>query len=345
MTAVNWATPNAELVLPVDPDPIEWLKVRRQGLGGTDAATIMSANKFEFLYRMWQDKTSTETPVDEDNDLFWYGHEIERPVRNRFASKTGFAVRRVGTLRSKTHPFMQANIDALTSDGGILEIKSTEWFTESGKEWTGGDIPDHPWWQVQHCLAVSGRSHGWFAALVGRRLFIVGPIERDEEAIERLIAAEQTFWEDHVVPQIGPAVDLTTITEEEAKARFPVVTPDKAVDIDDQPIPEIWVDTFTAFIEARDKEAAAKREKEAAKAKLMAVIGDREFLTRGGRPLLRWGQVSGASYFDKDGAVNKLADLTGKTPFEVERELTKKRADTRSLTVVKQPKQKMEKAA
>lgn len=342
MSAVSWATPGADLVLPVDPDMTEWLTLRRAGLGGTDAATIMGANKFSNLFSTWMDKTSVLPPENLSSDLLWFGHEVEPMMRRRFTTETRIATRRVGTLRSKTHPFMQANIDGLTSDGGILEIKSTDWFTDAGKEWTGGDIPDHPWWQVQHCLAVSGRSHGWFVALVGRKFIIAGPIERDEEAIERLIAAERAFWEGYVVAGVAPPIDFSTIDEDEARARFPVGTPDATVAIDDQPVPEIWIDTLDDFLAARTAESDAKTKKEAAKARLMGFIGDKQLLTLGGQPVLKWGKTAGASYLDGDDIVQRLAELEGKTEFEVRREHTKKRADTRSLTVVKQ---KMEKAA
>jgi len=338
--SANWSAPNAELVLPVDPGMTEWLTLRRAGLGGTDAATIMGANKFANLFSMWMDKTSTLPPENLSSDLLWFGHEVEPMMRRRFTTETNIATRRVGTLRSKTHPFMQANIDGLTADGGILEIKSTDWFTDAGKEWTGGDIPDHPWWQVQHCLAVSGRSHGWFVALVGRKFVIAGPIERDEEAIERLIAAEQAFWEQYVVGGVAPPINFETIDEDEARSRFPVATPDATVAIDAQPIPEIWTDHLDSFLTARTTESDAKKAKEAAKAKLMGLIGDKQLLTLGGKPVLKWGQTAGASFLDGDEVVRRLAEVEGKTEFEIRREHTKKRADTRSLTVVKQKQEK-----
>ena len=135
MSAVNWATPNAELVLRVQPPKpkrktpeataaaeawvTEWLTMRRQGLGGTDAATIMGANKFTGLYEMWTDKVDPEPPVNAESDILRFGHDMEPNIVGWFTEDTGLAVRRVGTLRSKTHPFMQANIDGLTSDGEI----------------------------------------------------------------------------------------------------------------------------------------------------------------------------------------------------------------------------------
>lgn len=330
----NWKAPNAQLVLPVDPDVTEWLEVRRQGLGGTDAATIMGANKFATLYGTWVEKTSTEPPVDKASDLLWFGHEVEPMLARRFEAETGIATRRVGTLRSKSHPFMQANPDRFTGDGGGLEIKSTDWFTDAGKEWTGGEIPAHPWWQAQHCMAVSGRSHWWFAALVGRRFVIAGPVMRDEDAIAALVAAEEKFWTEHVQTGIEPAIDYASIDEAEARARFAVVDPAATVDILDQPIPEVWQDTLADFLSNRDAETAAKKAKDAAKARLMGLIGDREYLTVDQRPVLRWGQTAGARYFDQDAAVAELAELRGQTEFEVRSSLTKHRPDGRSLTVV-----------
>jgi putative phage-type endonuclease len=330
----DYSTPAGRLILPVDPDQTAWLQTRRTGLGGTDAATIVGANKFATLFGTWQDKTSTDTPVDETNDLFWFGHSLEPILAARFEAETGISTRRVGTLRSTEHPHMIANIDRLTGDGGALEIKTTEWFTSSGKEWTGGEIPEHPWWQMQHCLAVSGRSHGWFAALVGRRFVIAGPVDRDEAAIATLVAAELAFWEQHVVTGVAPAIDPATFDEDEARARFTTVDPATAVDIADQPVPEAWLDTLNVFLAARAAEADAKKVKESAKAELMSLLGAREFLTVGGVPAVRWAQTSGARYFDQDEAVRLLAAAQGLTEFEVKAALTKKRPDGRTFTVV-----------
>ena len=255
-------------------------------------------------------------------------------LAERFEAETGIKTRRVGTLRSTEHPHMIANIDRLTGDGGALEIKSTDWFTDAGKEWTGGEIPAHPWWQMQHCLAVSGRSHGWFAALVGRRFVIAGPIDRDEAAIATLITAETMFWTRHVLTSVAPDIDWAAFDEDEARARFATVDPDTAVDVNDQVIPDAALDTLNAFLANRALEAEAKKAKEAAKAELMGLIGAREYLTVGGVPAVRWAQTSGARYFDTDEAVRLLAAAQGLTEFEVKAALTRKRPDGRTFTVV-----------
>lgn len=145
-----------------------------------------------------------------DNDVMRVGRDLEGYVLSRFREATGLHTRRVGMLASREHPWMLASLDGLSSDGGLVEAKTTT--SAFLHEWTdayGNDsVPRHYLLQVQWQLKVSGRTHGWLACLfLDTRKFVYRRVERDEELITLLIAMGSDFWHDHVLPQVAPPLD------------------------------------------------------------------------------------------------------------------------------------------
>lgn len=43
----------------------EWLELRRNGIGGSDASVVMGKNPWRSIQQLWEDKTS-KTPVQEN---------------------------------------------------------------------------------------------------------------------------------------------------------------------------------------------------------------------------------------------------------------------------------------
>lgn len=333
MSTVDYKAPLARRVLPANASREEWLLQRRKGLGGTDTATLAGVNKFSSPYEVWLEKHDTEPPVEVDKDIFWYGHVMEPIIIQRFKEKTGIEVRQVGTYVSKEHPELYVNPDGFTSDGGVLEMKTTDWYTESGEIWNSGEIPDHPMMQIQKALAVTGRSHGWIVALVDRSLKIHGPIPRDEEMISDLIARETAWWQKHIVDGVEPAIDYATVDYDELLLRFPSASEGKTLVADDAPIPELIVDSFIEFARVRDARLQAEKAEKELKARLVAHLGESETLIIGGKPAATWKNKAGASYVDVDALLSLVAELQDRPVFEVKTAFTKRRAPSRSLLV------------
>jgi len=332
MTA-NYKAPAAKLILPASASREEWLLQRRKGLGGTDSATLAGVNKFSTPYHVWVEKHETEPPVEEDKDIFWYGHVMEPIIIDRFKEKTGIDVRRVGTYVSKAHPELYVNPDGFTSDGGVLEMKTTEWFTANGEVWNSGEIPEHPLLQVQKALAVTGRSHGWIVALVGRSVKIHGPIERDEEQITEIIARETAWWQRHIVEGVEPPIDYASVTADELDLRFPTADPEKTLLVDDLPIPEMAIDQYLEWALVRDARLQLEKTEKEASLKVKALLGTAEQLIIHGKPAVTWKNQKGQSYVDVDALVERLAELENRSDFEVKQEYTRQRADFRSLRI------------
>lgn len=332
----DYRVPNATLILPADAPRADWLKVRRQGLGGSDVAEITGASSFTTPFEIWQDKTSDTDPVEEVKDIFWFGQEVEPLLATRFTEDTGIATRNVGTYAKKKTPWAIANPDRLTADGGILEIKTTGIYTDKARDWQAGEIPDNAYVQLQWYLSVTGRSHGWFIALVDRTPHIVGPVDRDENLIAEIRSTAALFWA-HVLSNEPPPVDLATVTPSELAVRHPrVLDPESCTEA---PLPELVEDDLAKLAEIKDTEATLKAERAAIETRLKAVIGDHEYLTIDGRPVARWQEIAGRRSFDKSAVLEKLAaerglDATKQNLKTIEDEYTKQSAPTRRLTII-----------
>lgn len=118
---------------------------------------------------------------------------------------TGKKVRKLGTLRSRAHPFMLANVDrAVMGEEAGLEIKTAG--VNQAKKWKGDEIPDSYYCQCLHYLTVTGADRWYIAVLIGGNEAIRKTVERNDEDIKALIEAERDFW-DHVVTRTPPPVD------------------------------------------------------------------------------------------------------------------------------------------
>jgi putative phage-type endonuclease len=284
-TEVNWSVPAAKLVLTIADatDRDRWLKVRRSGLGGSDVATLMGHNKYSSPYFLWLDKTSTEAPVDDQSEAMWWGSYTEAGQAQQFEKKTGLATRRAGTYANRVEPWQMVNLDRLVTDGGILECKDHELMSDAAKVILKGDVTPAAMDQLQWGLGVTGRSHAWFVAKVGKTTHVIGPIDRDSARIEQLRSAAGTFWHDHVLTNTPPPVDYATVTDDEIAARWPTIDPDKIVHAD----PLVVEMELAALADAEAEAKKAKAIVESVKTRLKALAGDAELVLAGDRPAYR----------------------------------------------------------
>ena len=121
----------------------EWLKLRKTGLGGSDAGTVCGLNPYSSSMKLFYDKTGGG--IDEqDNEAMRQGRDFENYVAQRFMEATGLKVRRSNYMyRSVEHPFMIADVDRLVAgeDAG-LECKTVSAY--NADKWKDGNIPVLP---------------------------------------------------------------------------------------------------------------------------------------------------------------------------------------------------------
>ena len=196
-----------------------WLRLRKSGIGGSDAGAICGVNPYSSAMKVFQDKTN-ESVEEQDNEAIRIGHDLEDYVAQRFTEATGLKVRKSNFMyRSKEHPFMIADVDRLVAgeDAG-LECKTASAY--NADKWADGNIPLHYVLQCYHYMAVTGKRTWYIAAVILGREFTYRKLEWDEELISGLIAMEEDFWNGHVVKRIMPPPDGSKACDEVIEQYF-----------------------------------------------------------------------------------------------------------------------------
>ncbi len=191
----------------------EWLELRRQGIGGSDAAAVLGASPFMTKRDLFYTKLGVE-PAEPDESSwvrFEIGHLLEDLIARIFAKKTGFPIYPVKKMyRHPVYGFILANPDYFTEDRdgpAILEIKSTSYFAKDNW-WDGGKeiVPAYYVSQGRHYMAATDMHRVYYCCLYGNSFddVIIRRIDRDRSYEEELIFHEADFWNGHVVTQIPP---------------------------------------------------------------------------------------------------------------------------------------------
>lgn len=159
----------------------EWLSARKQGIGGSDAACIVSANPWKSARQLWREKTGADVPEDiGDKPAVKFGKEAEQHLRALFLltypqytceyhefrmyanDRLPFIFATLDGELTENTPTFASHCDALGGtcqrglpadmDGrrGILEIKTTTIQQSSQWDEWNDRIPQHYYIQVLH---------------------------------------------------------------------------------------------------------------------------------------------------------------------------------------------------
>ena len=206
----------------------DWLAVRKQGIGSSDAAAAVGLNPYKSQLELWLEKTGRDTslpkldPNDEESPAHW-GNILEPIVATHYTKRSGHRVRRVNAVLQHPDPklpWMLANIDREVigaDDVQILECKTAG--INGARLWKEG-VPEYVQLQVMHQLAVTGKQAADVAVLLGGQHLEIHRIERDESMIARLIDLERLFW-DYVVSDTPPPADGTESAEAALRCLYP----------------------------------------------------------------------------------------------------------------------------
>lgn len=197
-----------------------WLRLRKTGIGGSDAGAVCGLNPYSSAMKIFQDKIS-DIVEETNNEAMRIGHDLEDYVAKRFMEATGLKVRKSNFMyRSVEHPFMLADVDRLVvgEDAG-LECKTVSAY--SADKWADGNIPLHYVMQCYHYMAVTGKRTWYIAAVILGKEFVYHKLEWDEELIQNLIAVEGKFWKEYVLKGIIPPPDGSKVCDEVIETYFP----------------------------------------------------------------------------------------------------------------------------
>lgn len=199
----------------------EWLNLRSSTIGGSDASTILGLNPYKSPYALFLEKTNKVIPEDiSEKEAVRLGTDLEAYVAKRFTEATGKKVRRENyTIFRDDMPYAHANYDRLVvGENAGLECKTTNALHLS--KFKNGEFPANYYCQCMHYLMVSGMERWYLAVLILGIDFKVFCIDRDEDEIAALRAAEEDFW-NMVQTDTPPDVDGSPSTLEALNAEFP----------------------------------------------------------------------------------------------------------------------------
>lgn len=226
--AIQKQRPALRLVSTKDLSRNEWLKVRKQGIGSSDAAAAIGLNPYQSQLELWMVKTGRDAGLpkpdsDDPSSPVYWGHVLEPIVAEQYSQQTGRKVRRVNAVLQHPDPekqWMLANLDysvAADDEVQILECKTAGEF--GSRLWKDG-VPDYIQCQVQHQLAVTGKQAADVCVLLCGQSLKIFRIERNEELIDTLITLERQFWQ-YVETDAPPPADGTDSADRALRHLYP----------------------------------------------------------------------------------------------------------------------------
>jgi len=209
----------------------QWLQIRKQGIGSSDAATACGLNPHMSMLELWMIKTGRMQQNIEDESagyapLYW-GNRLEPLVAEYYSMHTNNKIRRVNAVLQ--HPdedkaFMLANLDYAvvgSDDVQILECKTAGEY--GSKLWRDG-VPLYVLCQVQHQLAVTGKQAAHVCVLICGHETRIYKVTRNEAVIQHIVHAERHFWQ-CVERDIPPSVDASESAAKALQQLYPEQTP------------------------------------------------------------------------------------------------------------------------
>ena len=295
-------------VIPVwDKTEQEWLEIRKGGIGGSDAGTVVGVNKYKSPYALWAEKTGAVETEFTGNEATKWGHRLERIVAQAYAEDYDKAVVEWPViLWSKEHPWMYANLDFVVVEPSeefpkgqvtiwhstdepkgvknILEVKTAGIASYgNASAWANDGIPQSYMLQGYHYGIVTGWTEDFtFAALVAGQGLQVRHMPWDQSVADNLIAAEEMFW-DLVTLETPPEADGSNATESVQQARYPRHSEGKEFE-GGNALSVLWEEHAQAKVE---EEEAINRRK-ALRARIVEMVGDAEFATVNGKPIFSY---------------------------------------------------------
>ena len=188
----------------------EWLRERKNYLGGTDLAAICGLNPYRTALDVYLDKTSDDIS-EETNAAMRWGTLLEDVVAKEYAQVTGYDVEiEPNTIYHPEHKFLGANIDRwvdrwVNNGTHILECK-TAGFTKA-KEWgdLGTDqIPESYLVQVAYYASICDVPKVDIAVLIGGQDFRIYTYNRNKDLEDKIIKIGVNFWHNHIEKRIPP---------------------------------------------------------------------------------------------------------------------------------------------
>jgi len=290
----------------------EWINLRRIGIGGSDAGTILGVNPYSSPYALWADKTGLVENVFKGNAATEWGNRLERTVAEAFAEQSGCAVVEWPVMLRGKNRWELANVDFFIVEPSemfyagevttateqpenitaILECKTTGIVGKgNAKAWDNNQVPASYYWQGAHYAMVTEIPQVYFACLIGGQGIVVRSRDYTAECLAGLRDAETAFWE--LVEKKSPPEFTGADAEFEVlKALYPSST-GTSVEVD-----EFIVDCLSDYRMAKREADEAEEKVKAARIELEAAIADADEAIWNGQTLYTYKSNKVGEQFD-----------------------------------------------
>lgn len=258
-------------------------------LGGSDAAAACGIDPFRSRRMLWAEKMGwVERP---ESEAMTWGKRLEALV---IAALPDYGYHVIGKGQTEFHdkaaPWRVGHLDGwvvdpASGDALVLEVKTAGQWT--GTAWNGDGVPIHYQAQVQHYLYLTECERAVVACLVAGQRLEVREVERNDTAIETLLALEDEFM-GYVTRAEPPPPDGSQSAHEAIRAMYPSATAGK--------VARLTGETWDALRELRAREeqlSVIERQRDELKQLVQDAMGDAELaISPHDNEVARWSNVT-----------------------------------------------------
>lgn len=262
---------------------VEFLEMRKRGVGGSDIAAICGLNPYASTLSVWYDKTKDGVSIDEENIPAEIGLILENYLEKKFIKKFkelyGEDIKLESMpfiLEHDDHNFCRCTLDRYFMRGEEfipVEFKTTSEYQK--EKWEGDEIPEEYYLQIQWQLFITGAKIGYIGFLIGNRVFDIKEISRNEKVIEMAFGRADKFWNDFVLENVMPAPDGSEASGDVLKELYSIEVSGKVL----EPTEEEDNQLRSAAVDAKewnDRKKEAEKELTKAKQIIISIMKDAE---------------------------------------------------------------------
>jgi putative phage-type endonuclease len=263
---------------------------RRTGLGGSDMGAVLGLNPYRTPFQVFQEKTGRAEPFT-GNLQTRFGTYAEEFVAREYSERTGNKVQRFNMMLQHRRAPLIGHVDRLIVPKGRktasyrhkirtdrgLETKTAHALAASrGDEWGEDGTDQVPQSYLVQCatyMALTECQHWDLACLFGNSDFRVYHLARDLELEEMLLDEANRWWRNHVIADVPPDPS----SEIEARQRWSRHVDGRVIEFDDD-----QRDLLYKYATLKGEQSALEKEIQAARDRLIPMLGDAETVGRNG---------------------------------------------------------------
>ncbi len=260
------------------PNEAIWLALRAEDITSTESSALFNMSPYATAFEIWHRKKSKEIVDFQENERMRWGKRLQDAIAAGIAEDQGWLAEPMKEYIRITDARMGASFDWRMIDAsgrmGVFEIKNVDYlvFRDQWQEEDGElTAPAHIEIQLQAQLHCSEYEWGAIGVLVAGNSPRVIIRERDLEVGNSIEARVREFWRS--VEANNPPPPTYPDDAEFVSKLYGYAEPGKVFDARGN---AELATLATAYHQAGAAEKQAKEDKEVAKAKLLAAIGDSE---------------------------------------------------------------------